>query len=287
MTLLKPEDSATHQKGATSSAPQPRGRTRGPGLRARLRAVIKPVIVLAVLIVAWQLIVANEILPSFEVAAPSTVVTYMAHNPGLLWTNGLATLTEVGIAFVLVLIVGIGLAVLISQFRIVEESVLPLLVASQVIPSIAIAPLLVLLLGFGIVPKVVTASIIAFFPILINTTAGLKAMPADMVDLARSLGSSRLQTLRKFAFPNAMPYIFAGARVSITLSVIGSVVGEFVTADKGLGYLVIQASSALDPGLLFSALVSLAIMGLLLFSLVRVADYYLVPWGRKSDSQGN
>ena len=285
MTMVNPEERTTSGNDGAPAA-KAAGR-RGPRAGARVRTAVKPLIVLAVLIVAWQLIVTYKVLPSFEIASPSTVVSYIGHHPGLLARNGLSTLEEVSIAFALVLVLGIGLAVLISQFKVVEESVMPLMVASQVIPSIAIAPLLVLLLGFGIVPKVVTASIIAFFPILVNTVTGLKSMPDDMADLARSLGSSRLQTLRKFAFPNAMPYIFAGARVSITLCVIGSVVGEFVTADKGLGYLVIQAGSALDPGLLFSALVCLAAMGLILFSLIRLADYYLVPWARKNGSDGN
>lgn len=246
----------------------------------RVTAILKPIFLLVIIIAIWEIAAKQEWIPTSSVAAPTDVTRYMINNQSFLFDNVLRTLLEVSVAFVIVVIAGTTLAVLISQFRLLEESLFPLLVASQVVPSIAIAPLLVLFFGFGLAPKIAVACVVAIFPILVNTVSGLKAMPQDMGDLARSMGASRWQTLRRFSFPNALPYFFAGARVSVTLAVIGAVVGEFITADKGLGYLVIQASSTLDPALLFSALVCLAIMGLCLFSVIRVAEYLLVPWAR-------
>jgi NitT/TauT family transport system permease protein len=248
----------------------------------RLRAgrIVKPLVVLAALIVVWQVVVDAKLLPSFEVASPTMVWSYMTANPSVLATNTGTTLEEVALAFAIAVIAGTVLAALINQFRLLEESVLPLLVVSQVIPSIAIAPLLVLLLGFGMAPKVAVAAIISFFPILINTLSGLRSHSKEMGELTRSLGAGPWQTLRHFTLPNALPYVFSGARVAITLSVIGAVVGEFVTAKSGLGYLVLEASSQLNPALMFSALVVLAVIGIVLFTLVRVVEHLALPWAR-------
>lgn len=251
-----------------------------PAVLPRLAAVAKPLLVLAIVIGLWQAVVDFGWLPRFEVAAPSTVASYVWSNGLLLLGNTGTTLIEVLIAFAIALFGGVTVAVLLAQFRVLEESVLPLLVTSQVMPSIAIAPLLVLLLGFGLWPKVVTATIISFFPVLVNTVSGLKMLPRDVHDLGSQLRASRWQMLQMFSLPNALPYIFAGARVSVALSVIGAVVGEFVTARSGLGFLVLQGSSNLDPAQLFSALFFLAVLGVGLFTLVRAVEWAALPWAR-------
>ncbi len=250
--------------------------------RRRLRPaqVLKPLAVFAAAVVIWQVLVDTKTFPSFEVASPSQTASYMSSHGSLLVSNTATTAEEVVIAFAVALATGVVLATLINHFKVLEESVLPLLVVSQVIPSIAIAPLLVLILGFGMAPKVVVAALISFFPILINTLAGLKSINSDMVSLSRSLGTSSIRNLRLFTLPSALPYIFAGARVAVTLSVIGAVVGEFVTAKSGLGFLILQGSSQIDPPLMFSALVVLAVMGIFLFSLVRIVEYMALPWAR-------
>lgn len=273
-------DEMTFPAARTPPGPRPRGTMRNVG--ARVGAVAKPLAVLALVIGLWQAAVQFGWTPSVALAAPSEVARFAWANLGMLLDNTATTLIEVLIAFAIALTAGVVIAILVSEFRVLEESVLPLLVVSQVIPSIAIAPLLVLFLGFGVWPKVATAAIISFFPVLVNTVAGLKALPAESRDLGAVLKASRWQMLRMFALPNALPYIFAGARVSIALSVIGAVVGEFVTAQNGLGFLVLQGSSTLDPPLLFSALFFLAVLGIGLFSLVRLAEWALLPWARQA-----
>lgn len=269
---------------AAGTREQGSNRQRGATLRIVLvpqaLAVVKPTIVLGILIVVWQAAVDLGWIPSTTLAAPSSVADYVWSNGAMLLEHAGTTLTEVVIAFAIALTAGVVIAILVSEFRVLEESVLPLLVVSQVIPSIAIAPLLVLLLGFGLAPKVATAAIIAFFPVLVNTVAGLRTLPRETRELGAVLKASRWQMLRMFSLPNALPYIFAGARVSITLSVIGAVVGEFVTAQSGLGFLVLQGSSTLNPPMLFAALFFLAVLGIGLFTIVRIVEWAVLPWAR-------
>lgn len=249
-------------------------------LAHRCGSYAKPGALLILMLAAWQFVVDMGYVPSIALASPTTTFSYIQGHFGFLIENSLATLKVIGLGFVLALAIGMILGMLITQIKFLEDALLPLLIVTQVIPSIAIAPLLVLLLGFGDAPKIATAASIGFFPVLINTISGLRSIDEDMSDLARSLRASSLQTLRQFTIPNALPYIFAGARVAITLSVIGAVVGEFVTADKGLGYLILQGSATLSPAIIFAALAFLAIIGIALFSAVRILEYWLVPWAR-------
>lgn len=259
---------------------QPAG-ARNSARRARhVGRVVKPLVLLAALIGVWQLVVDTGALPKFEVAAPSTVASYIGAHPAQLLSNAGTTVEEVIIAFAFALVGGLILAMLINHFKVLNDAFLPLLVVSQVVPAIAIAPLLVLLLGFGIAPKVAVAAIISFFPIVINTLSGLRGVSGDMETLSTALGSSPWRKLRLFTLPNSLPYVFAGCRLAVTLSVIGAVVGEFITAKNGLGYLVLEGSSQLNPPLMFAALVVLAILGIVLFSVVRAVEYVSLPWTR-------
>ena len=256
----------------------PRRRRRSLG---RASSVAKPLVVLLALCVIWQIAVDRNWVQDFLLASPTQIISYIAHHPGEMWTNAWATVVEVLIGFGAALVLGLILGVLMSEFRIVEDSLLPLFVTFQVIPTVAIAPLLVLFLGFGLEGKVVTALIVCIFPLIVNTVAGLRSLDADTESLALSLRANKLKMMTYFRLPNALPFIFAGARTSISLAVIGAVIGEFVSADKGLGYLVQQASSVLNTPQLYAALVSLAFVGIILFSAVRIIEWWAMPWRRK------
>ncbi|MBO9520656.1 MAG: ABC transporter permease [Nocardioidaceae bacterium] len=255
-------------------------------LARRATQVGKPLALFTVLVAIWQVVVDKGLVPTVALASPSEVLDYIVTQRAQLWTNSQATIKEIVLAFAIAFVVGVVLAILIKEFQILHDALLPLLVVTQLVPSVAIAPLLVLILGFGDAPKIATAAVIAFFPILINTVAGLDNVEKEAIDLTRSLRASRIQTLRYLELPSAIPYMFAGTRIGITLSVIGAVVGEFVTADKGLGYLILQGSSTLDPTLVFASLVVLAGIGLLLFGAVRVVEYFVVPWNRAPAQRG-
>jgi NitT/TauT family transport system permease protein len=247
----------------------------------RVASVAKPLAVLLVLCVLWQVAVDRHWVQDFLLASPTQIVSYIVHHPGEMWTNAWATIVEVLIGFGAALVLGLVLGIVMCEFRIVEDSLLPLFVTFQVIPTVAIAPLLVLFLGFGLEGKVVTALIVCIFPLIVNTVAGLRSLDEDTVSLALSLRANKFKMMTYFRLPNALPFIFAGARTSISLAVIGAVIGEFVSADKGLGYLVQQASSVLNTKQLYAALVCLALVGIILFSVVRVVEWWAMPWRRK------
>jgi NitT/TauT family transport system permease protein len=233
---------------------------------------------LVVLILAWQAYVEWGNTERFVLPPPSSVWSFLVHNPGVFWHHSLITLREVAAAFAISVVFGVVLAGLIDRFKVVEETLLPLLIVTQVVPTIAIAPLLVLLLGFGSAPKITVAVLISFFPIVINTVAGLRSVDEDLVMLSRGLGAGRLQYLWKIALPTALPYILAGARLAITLSIIGAVIGEFVVSNAGLGFLILQGSGQLLPEQLVGALVVLAVIGILLYYAIRLLERFITPW---------
>jgi NitT/TauT family transport system permease protein len=269
----------------TEDTVRPQERLDRPSRRrrsfGRASSVAKPLVVLLALCILWQVAVERNWVQDFLLASPTQIISYIADHPGEMWTNAWATIVEVLLGFGAALVIGLILGVVMSEFRIVEDSLLPLFVTFQVIPTVAIAPLLVLFLGFGLQGKVVTALIVCIFPLIVNTVAGLRSLDEDTESLALSLRANKLKMMTHFRLPNALPFIFAGARTSISLAVIGAVIGEFVSADKGLGYLVQQASSVLNTPQLYAALVSLALVGIVLFSLVRIVEWWAMPWRRK------
>jgi NitT/TauT family transport system permease protein len=265
----------------TSAAPTPQPSRRVRAARAAVAAVrrwSKPLVALALAIVGWGLYVEISGIESFVLPSPTSVAGYLVHHEELLWTNATITLREVAIAFALCLGLGVLLAVLISWFRLLEDALLPLLVVSQVVPIIAIAPLLVIWLGFGDKPKIAVAVLIGFFPIVINTLNGLQSVNPELIEMVQGLSASRSQILRKLSFPHALPHLFAGIRVSITLVVIGAVVGEFVGADQGLGFMILRGSAELNSPQMFGAIIFLAAMGIVLFNLVRLLERVVIPW---------
>jgi len=243
--------------------------------------LVKPLAVLVLLIVLWWLYCHLTDIDPLVLPPPSAVWESLVHQPGLFWSNSLDTLRIVLIGFSISLLGGVAAAVLMTRYRLLEETFLPLAVASQVIPTIAVAPLLVIWMGFGQAPRIAVTALISFFPILINTVTGLKQVGEPYYDLAASIGASKNTRFRKIEFPHALPFIFAGAKMAITLAVIGAVIGEFVNAESGLGFLILRGSSQLETQLMLAALVWLAGMGLILFNLVRLAEYVAVPWERR------
>ena len=174
--------------------------------------------------------------------------------------------------------IGITTSQKLNSCKVLEETIYPLVIFTQVIPKIAIAPLLIIWLGYGAPPKIVIVFLICFFPMVIDTAAGLKSVEEDMLHLIRALGATPWQIFTKIRLPNAMPYIFNGMKISVTLAVVGAIVGEFVGASKGLGYLILVGSANLETNLLFAAVIVLSLLGIVLFSLVRALEKIFIPW---------
>jgi NitT/TauT family transport system permease protein len=175
-------------------------------------------------------------------------------------------------------LVGIPLAVAIVKWRRLEAALYPLIVASQTVPKVAIAPLFIVWLGFGSLPKIVIAFLIAFFPVVISTVIGLKSTPLEMLYLGQIAGLSTWQRFAKISFPRALPEIFGGLKVAMTLAVVGAIVGEFVGASEGLGYLLMFATAQMQTALVFAAIVFLVAIGVILFWLIQWAERLAIPW---------
>lgn len=237
-----------------------------------------PVLSMVALVVVWELVVDVFKVPPYLMPAPSGVIAAFGEEWRYLAGHTLITLYEILAGFALAVAVGVPLAMLIVYSPVFERAVYPILVASQSVPKIAIAPLLIFWAGLGMFPKILVAFLIAFFPIVIDTVVGLRSIEPEMLHLARSMGAPGLKVFVKIRLPNALPNIFAGFKVAVTLAVVGAIVGEFIQADRGLGYALLQANAMLNTGLSFAAIVILAAIGVVLFAAVDVLEKLLIPW---------
>lgn len=226
----------------------------------------------------WQ---ASEFLfgvEPFILPSPYLIGVKLVELYDRLFMHMLQTLFEVMAGFTIACLGGFAIAAITAHSRFFARSLYPLLVISQVVPTIAIAPVLVIWFGPGDVARLTVVFLIAFFPMVVNTTAGLLQVDEQLIELIRGLNGSRWKIFTKIRIPNSLPHVFTGMRISIALSVIGAVVAEFVAADSGLGYLIFSSATNLDTDLVFAAVVVLAAMGILLFQLVRIAQRLAIPW---------
>jgi len=243
-----------------------------------VRAGLYPLAMLFVVVLAWDLGVRLFDVRPFILPPPLAVVDAIARDYPLLLRHGFVTLQEALAGFVLSVLVGVPLALAIAASPLAERLLYPLLVGSQAIPKVAIAPLFVIWLGFGLAPKILMAFLIALFPVVVNTFVGLASIEIEKLYLTRSMGASRWQTFFKIRLPNALPSMFGGLKLAITLAVTGAIVGEFIGADRGLGRLIIVANGNLDTAQLFAAIVVVAAMAIALFALLHGAERYVIRW---------
>jgi NitT/TauT family transport system permease protein len=244
--------------------------------------VLLPAVTFVVLIGLWWLATIVFDWPSYIVPTPLEVWNEMTAERSILASNFKTTLWEALLGFGLAIAIAIPCAVAIAYSRVLELTVYPTLVALNAIPKIAIAPLLVIWMGFGAGPKIVMVVLICFFPIVISTATGLKSTPAEITELSRSLSTSTLQDFLRFRFPWSLPYVFVGLKVAIALAVIGAVVGEFVGATKGLGYVIVASGQNANTTLAFAAIVLLSLMSVALYYAVAVLERLLVPWAEET-----
>jgi NitT/TauT family transport system permease protein len=245
--------------------------------RDRIGALIYPIGMMMVLIAVWQAAALLFSFPPYLLPAPSAIVQAMDVNAAVLIKQSLATTVEILLGFALSVAVGVPLALAIYLWRPFERAVYPLLIASQAVPKVAVAPLFLVWFGFGLLPKVLIAFLIAFFPVVINTVMGLAALEREKVYLAQSMGLGLVATFFKIQLPSALPSIFAGLKISITFAVVGAVVGEFVGGQGGLGYLLLIANGNMDTALLFAGIVALTVLGVVLFGLIGLAERLVLP----------
>lgn len=237
-----------------------------------------PVIVTIALLGVWEVWVRAGhvkpyVMPTFSDVA-KTMWTEHHYLLSALWV----TVEEILIGFGVSVAIGIPLAVMIVGFRPLEYALYPLLVASQVVPKLAIAPLFIIWFGFGWIPKIILVFLIAFFPVVIDSIVGFRAIELEKLYLARSMGANRIQVFIRFRLPQALPSIFSGLKLAATLSVIGAIVAEFVGADEGIGHAILAANATLQTNTMFAAIVYITIVGVVLFLLIDVLERLVLPW---------
>lgn len=235
---------------------------------------------LAILAIAalWEAYVRIFKVPIYLIPAPSAILEEIVVNAGLLYRHSLVTLKEIVLGFIISALVAIPLAVFVVQSKLIEDIVQPVLVFFQTMPKIAIAPLFLIWFGFGFTPKLLVIILISFFPIVIDTITGLKSVEREMLLLMRALKASRYQTFVKVIFPNALPNIFSGFKVAITLAVVGAVVAEWIVSEAGLGYLLLFAASNIKPKMVFAALIILTAIGFALYSIICALEKKLITY---------
>lgn len=262
--------------------PRERGRALTASLRSAAGYLLPPAVALAVLALAWELWVRLAGVPVYLVPAPSEVLSRLLGDAGYFARQGVVTLWEALAGLGLGSAVALAGAALMAHWRLLERSLFPLAVLVKVTPIVAVAPLFVVWFGFGPLPKVLIAALITFFPVLVNALTGLRSVDPRALDFFQALHASRAEVFFKLRVPGSLPYLFAALRICVPLSVIGAMVGEWFTGDRGLGAVIIVAHSNLDMPTLFAAIVVLASIGIGLVLGVSWAERRLLFWHESS-----
>jgi ABC-type nitrate/sulfonate/bicarbonate transport system permease component len=239
-----------------------------------------PGLLIAALLAVWEIAVRITGTPTWLLPAPTDVGRSLIDDRDILLPNALVTLSEVLLGFLLALLAGIGLGAAIFRSPTLDRVLYPIIIGTQTIPIPALAPLLLVWFGYGLLPKVLVTALVGFFPIVVNTVEGLRATDREVVDLLRAFGASRSRIFRLAEFPSSLPSIFAGARIAVAVCVIGAVFGELVGARAGLGYLMTRAISQFHTPRLIAAIVLLSLMGTGLFALIGLIERIALPWRR-------
>ena len=232
------------------------------------------------ILAAWEVAVRALDVQTWLLPAPSDVAASLYADAPLLWRHTLATMLEIAVGFGLALACGVALAVAIGLSRTLERAVYPFVIASQTVPIIVIAPMLLIWVGYGLAPKVIVVALISFFPIVVNMVDGLKSVDRDMVNLMRTMGANRRQIFAKALVPSSLPYLFSGVRVAVAVSVIGAVIGEWVGSSEGLGYLMLRSKPQFLTERVFAAIAILSAIGVGLFALAGIIERLAIPWWR-------
>jgi NitT/TauT family transport system permease protein len=238
----------------------------------RLLMTLGQILMFAAFFAVWEVLVRILGIKSVILPPPSEVFAAAWTHRDILAINTWPTFVAVGLGFLYALLFGFVIAIGIAFSKVVREITYPFLVVAQILPKIAFAPLFLVWFGFGLTPKIVIAALIAFFPIVINMSKGLSSVDVELLQYMDSLGATPVEKFFKISLPWAMPYIFAALKISMTLAIVGAVVGEFVAAGEGLGYVINSANIALDTQLMFAAIVVLSVLGVMLYLLVILAE---------------
>ena len=260
-----------------------------PGRAVRLRSALRhygpPILIMIAALGLWELVVRLAHIPEYLLPAPSQIAGDLAADWQVLSPALLVTLQEVLLGFAIAAAAGVGLAVLLHLSPVVRRAVYPILIGSQTVAIIELAPLLVIMLGYGMAPKLVIIALICFFPIVVNGIDGLRSVDPELIRMMRTLDASRWAILRRVEFPAALPTMFSGLRVAATFAAIGAVFGEWSGSNQGLGYVMLAATPNLLTARIFAAIVLLTAVALALFGVVSLLERIFVPWAPRRGVQ--
>lgn len=238
----------------------------------------RALLLVAIAAIAWWLVTEQGWAKPYVIPHPADTWEQMTTHWGYLMDHTWVTTYETLAGFAIAFVVGEAVAIIMANSPNFQATVYPVILVAQVIPKIAIAPLFVVWLGFGVAPKITVAVLMAFFPIAISGLAGLKSVDPEILDLSATMGASKVKTFLKIQFPASLPQLLSGLKVAATLAVTGAVVGEFVGGNEGLGYVILQANGTMNTAMLFAALFIMSTLGILLFLVIEVAERLLIPW---------
>lgn len=258
--------------GTSASRPSVRSRLR------RLRPVLLPAGTAIVVLAAWEFIVRYNHIPSVVLPAPSAVYHTIASNFDLLMFHAWKTTSEAATGLLLAIVFGVSLGMALTYSPLLRDAIFPNLIFFQIIPKVALAPLFIMWLGIGGISRLAFALFISFFPIVISTMTGLANVDPNVVRMCRSLTATDWQIFLNVRFPFALPYIFNGLKIGVTMAMIGVIVGEFITSQAGLGYLILFGSSQADTPVTFAAITVLCVVGLAFYGVVAIADKLMRRW---------
>ena len=241
-----------------------------------------PWIYTAALFIVWELAVRVFGLPQYILPAPSRIAQAIWQYWPAIWKNSLQTLYTTTVGFVLAVIGGLALGILVGWSRFIYAGLYPLMVGFNAIPKVAVVPILVIWFGIGTVPAVLTAFLIAFFPIVVNVATGLATIEPEMEDVLRALGAKKMDIMLKVGIPRSMPYFFGSLKVAITLAFVGSVIAETVAANSGLGHMMLAAQSQFNVPLVWAGLIMLAIEGIIMYALMAWVEMRMTGWAHRS-----
>ena len=247
-----------------------------------MRRLWPPLVLLAAVVGLWQLVVDAERVPDYLFPAPSGVVSSLGSDRALLAQATLVTMREIVLGYLLAVGLALALAVVLHFSAALRQALLPILVASQTVPSMLLAPILAILLGYGVEPKLVVVAIVCFFPVVVNAVDGLRSSDPELVRMMRTLDGGRLAIFRRVEAPGALPEFFSGARIAATYAAVGAVFGEWAGSTSGLGFVMLQAEPDLETSRIFAAVLILSAIALALYGLVTLAERIAVPWQREA-----
>ncbi|MEL7977386.1 ABC transporter permease [Isoptericola sp. F-RaC21] len=279
MATTTPGSAVGQRNGTPDEAPNEVRRPRP--LPAPVRWVAdswRPIVFVVVVFAVWWFVTARGLVAPYVLPSPGDTWAAATENVGYLLHHTYVTTYETVVGFVIAVVVGELVAVLMAYSRGTEKTLYPIILVAQVIPKIAVAPLFVVWLGFGLAPKITVAVLMAFFPVVISGLAGLRSVDPEILQLTSTMGASRLKTFAKVMFPASLPQLLSGLKVAATLAVTGAVVGEFVGGNDGLGYVILQANGNIDTAMLFAALFIMSALGIVLFAIIQVAERFLIGW---------